>query len=92
MREERTLFATLCEVELGLFHVTYRVDGVGFGNPNLPRYEVGATASQAQRRIEQQARECGYSAVVWETAFAAVPPPPPSVRREAPRREARPSH
>jgi hypothetical protein len=75
MTEERTLIATLCEVERGLFHVAYRVDGAAIGHHNMPRYEVGATALDVQQRIGQRARECGYGAVVWEIAFAAAWPP-----------------
>jgi hypothetical protein len=90
MTEERMLIATLCEIERGLFHVAYRVDGAAFGHHNLPRYEVGATALDVRRRIEQRARECGFGAVVWQMAFAAALPLsaheaalPPSAHGEA---------
>ncbi len=68
--EEQVLRATLCEIERGLFHVLYRMEGVGLGQHHLPRYQVGASASDARRRVEQRARECGYETVAWETEVA----------------------
>jgi hypothetical protein len=81
------LSATLCEIERGLFYVTYTVDGVGLGKHLLPRYQVGTSASDAQQRIEDRARECGYTAVIWKSAVSA-PSARPSPRKEA----ARPAH
>jgi hypothetical protein len=69
MIEEQMLHATLCEIERGLFQVSYHVAGVGLGKHHLPRYQVGTCATDAQSRIEQRARECGYDMVVWESAF-----------------------
>jgi hypothetical protein len=80
------LSATLCEIERGLFYVTYTVDGVGLGKHLLPRYQVGTCASDAQQRIEHRARECGYAAVIWESAVAgpsARPLPPKELARSA---------
>jgi hypothetical protein len=68
LQDGRVLSATLCEVERGLFYVTYTLDSVGLGKHLLPRYQVGISASDAQQRIERRARECGYETVVWETA------------------------
>ncbi len=65
----QTLHATLCEIERGLFQVAYRVEGVSLGQHPLPRYQVGSCAADAQLRVEQQARECGYAVVVWEAEF-----------------------
>jgi hypothetical protein len=70
LRDGRVLSATLCEVERGLFYVTYTIDSAALGRHLLPRYQVGACASDAQKRIEKRARECGYVAVVWEAAPA----------------------
>jgi len=70
LQDGRVLSATLCEVERGLFYVTYAMDSVGLGKHLLPRYQVGSCASDAQQRIEKRARECGYAAVVWEAAPA----------------------
>jgi hypothetical protein len=74
------LSATLCEIERGLFYVTYTVDGVGLGKHLLPRYQVGTCASDAQRRIEDRARECGFRAVIWESAVANPRPVPLSTK------------
>ena len=64
-----SLHATLCEIERGLFHVAYNLQS-GAGKHGLPPYEVGASAAEAKRRIEQRARECGYATVIWDTADA----------------------
>jgi hypothetical protein len=77
--EEQILQATLCEIERGLFRVAYRSSGVGPGIQYLPRYQVGTSASDAQSRIEQCARECGYSSVVWQVTLT----PPPHARSPA---------
>jgi hypothetical protein len=66
MIEERKLHATLCEVERGLFHVAYRMEGTGLGKHHLPLYQLGTCASEARLLIEQQAREHGYALVVWD--------------------------
>jgi hypothetical protein len=71
--EERTLHATLCEVERGLFHVTYRMEGAGLGKHHLPLYQLGTNASEARLLIEQQARERGYAAVVWDSLLPDGP-------------------
>lgn len=73
MPEERTLHATLCEVELGLFHVAYRMEGAGLGKHHLPLYQLGTCASEARLLIEQQARECGYTSVVWDSLLPDTP-------------------
>ena len=70
LRDERVLNATLCEVERGLFYVTYAMDSKSFGKHLLPRYQVGTCATDAQRRIEKRARECGYEKVLWEATAA----------------------
>ena len=77
--EEQILQATLCEIERGLFRVAYRLSGFGPGIQYLPRYQVGTSALDAQSRIEQCARECGYSSVVWEVPLT----PPPRARSAA---------
>jgi hypothetical protein len=83
LKEERMLRATLCEVERGLFHVLYRTEGKGLGQHLLPRYEVGACESDARLRVEQRARECGYSVVVWDTASPDLQMRVPPVGQDA---------
>lgn len=68
----RELYARLCEVERGLFHVNYRTGHEDCQTQTLPRYQVGACASDAMRRIEESARLNGYRLVVWDTAVMAV--------------------
>jgi hypothetical protein len=76
MTEGRMLRATLCEIERGLFCVTYSRDSIERGKHLLPPYQVGTDASDAMRRIEQRARECGYQAITWETTIIDQRPPP----------------
>jgi hypothetical protein len=83
--EGLTVRATLCEIERGLFHVTYSVDGAGPGRHYLPRYQVGTCASDAKQRIEQRAQECGYETVIWEPTLAH-----PSLVRSPAKESARP--
>ncbi len=77
--EAEVLHATLCEIERGLFQVTYRVDGVAVLQHPLPRYQVGSCALDARVQVEQRAQECGYPLIVWETGFTQ----PMSVRPHA---------
>ena len=59
----RILVATMCAIERGLFCVGYRTDAIG---GDLPIYQVGACAADARRRIEVQAKACGFDAVIWD--------------------------
>ncbi len=71
--EERMLYATLCEVERGLFHVSYRMEGAGLGKHHLPLYQLGTCASEARLLIEQQALESGFASVVWDDTSGDTP-------------------
>jgi hypothetical protein len=72
-RHGEKLRATLCEIERGLFHATYRRGRVASEMHALPAYQVGDDAFDAKQRIEQSAQALGYEAVIWETALM-VPP------------------
>jgi hypothetical protein len=79
-RPDRTLHASLCEIERGLFHASYRhpglaPDGAALGTDRhyLPIYQVARSASVARQGIEQSARAVGYDTVIWEdTGMAPV--------------------
>jgi hypothetical protein len=75
--EARVLHATLCEIELGLFHVAYRMEDASLGRGHLPPYQVGSGELDAQRRVEQRALECGYELVVWGDTLTEPPVPQP---------------
>jgi hypothetical protein len=66
----RTLRATLCEVERGVFYATY--PGCESDADELTTYEVGSGSADAKRRIEQRARALGYDSIVW-TETIVVP-------------------
>ncbi len=60
----RRLRATLCEVEHGLFSVSYASES---GDAKtLPIYQVGADVTQAQQRVEERALASGFDTVVWD--------------------------
>lgn len=65
----RTLHATLCEVERGLFQINYRAEKGDRDVRYLPPYEVGACPADARHRIEQDASLYGYSAIIWDVAL-----------------------
>ena len=79
LTEARVLHATLCEIELGLFHIAYRVEDASPGRVQLPRYQVGSGELDAQRRVEQRALECGYELVVWGDDTVTEPSVPQPV-------------
>jgi len=67
------LRATLCEVERGLFRVSYRMEGAGLGKHHLPLYQLGTSASEARLLVEQQVREFGYTSVAWDDLLTDTP-------------------
>ncbi len=60
----RTLRATLCEIERGLFHVRYQVGDAEWDGDDLPRYWVGTSVSDAEQHVRQRALEVGFEAVL----------------------------
>jgi hypothetical protein len=76
---ERILRATLCEIERGLFHVSYRSDATEWDVHELPAYQVGGSAAEAQQRVEARAQRCGFDTVLWDYAlFVAASLPDPA--------------
>jgi hypothetical protein len=69
----RKLHATLCEIEHGLFFVTYET-GMMKRDPRLPPYQVGTSDRDARQRIEQSARMCGYEDISWDLGPGDVNP------------------
>jgi hypothetical protein len=65
IRLGRTLHATLCEVERGVFYVTYPSCNPGFDADELTRYHTGTSAADAKQRIERRAQDLGYAIVTW---------------------------
>ena len=62
----QVLRATLCEVERGLFHVSYHTDDADSVAKELPAYETGACPSDVMQRIEAGAKGYGFEAVIWD--------------------------
>lgn len=67
------LHATLCEIERGLFHVSYRMEGAGLGKHQLPLYQVGSCAAEVRLLIEHQVRESGYTSITWDEPLPDAP-------------------
>jgi hypothetical protein len=80
----RILRATLCEIERGLFHVSYRSDVVEWDVHELPAYQVGASAVDAKQRIEARAQGCGFETVLWEYALVVPTSMPDPTGETAP--------
>jgi hypothetical protein len=69
---ERTLRATLCEIERGVFYATYPGHEAAAGAEELITYQVGTSAADAQRQIERSAQALGFDTIVW-TGTVSVP-------------------
>lgn len=65
----RMLRATICEIERGLFQISYRTESPNWDVDELPPYVVGTCATDVQQRINEQAQKHGFEAVVWDYAL-----------------------
>jgi len=65
----RILSAALCEIECGVFYVSY--PDAGLGSDRLARYQTATSEADARRRIEFNARALGYEAVIWKQTITA---------------------
>jgi hypothetical protein len=63
----RTLRASLCEIERGVFYATYPESDCD--TDELVVYHVGTSAADAKKRIEASARALGYETVIWDQAI-----------------------
>jgi hypothetical protein len=69
IRHKRTLHAALCEVECGVFYVSYPDSDLD--TDKLTTYQVGTSAADAKQRIELTARALGYETVIWQQTVIA---------------------
>jgi hypothetical protein len=67
----RWLWATVCEIEPGLYQAIYSNTGSIPDEDNLPAYKSAVSAEDARRRFERGAREFGYDTVTWIDVNAA---------------------
>ena len=65
----RTLRATLCEIERGVFYATYPDSAAD--TDDLVTYQIGTSAAEAKRGIEENARALGYEIVIWTQTIVA---------------------
>jgi len=65
----RTLRATLCEIERGVFYATY--PDSASDTDELVIYQTGTSAAVAKLRIELNARALGYETVIWKQTIIA---------------------
>ena len=65
----QTLHATLCEVESGVFYVTY--PDCASGANELTTYQTGTCAIEAKQEIERCANALGYNTVIWMESITA---------------------
>ena len=59
------LWATICEIEPGLFQAIYSNTGSDVDEGELPSYQTGAGIADAKRRFEHSARVLRYRTVTW---------------------------
>ena len=59
------LWATIFEIEPGLFQAIYSNTGSEVDESELPSYQTGAGIAEAKRRFEHSARALGYGTVTW---------------------------
>ncbi len=72
IRSKGALRATLCEVEHGVFYVTYPACEDASGIGETATYEMSANSADAKQTIERRARALGYESVMW-TETIVVP-------------------
>jgi hypothetical protein len=72
-RHGATVRATLCEIERGLFYITFIACGPGSDLNDVSQYQVVASAAEARRRIEEECFALGYAKVIWADVLV-VPP------------------
>ncbi len=65
MASGRLLWATICEIEPGLFQVIYSNTGSASGERDLPIYETGVDVKDAKRCFEQAVQVFGYTSITW---------------------------
>jgi hypothetical protein len=65
----RTLRATLCEIERGLFYATYSSHTFESDILELPTYGLGTCASHVKQQMEKSIHTFGYETVMWEDAL-----------------------
>lgn len=68
-RRKRTLYATLCEIECGVFYTSY--PGSDPDANKLTTYQTGTSAADAKLRIELGARALGYDTIIWKQTIDA---------------------
>jgi hypothetical protein len=77
-----TVRASLCEIERGLFHASYRAGAPGpWAMPaarlqHLPVYQVARCAAEARQIIERNALAIGFDGIDWDEDVP-VPATPP---------------
>ena len=68
-----SLRAILCEIERGLFYITYPGDKPQSHILDLPTYSLGRSASEVKLVMEGNIRALGYETILWEDGIV-VPP------------------
>jgi hypothetical protein len=68
-KHSRTLRATLCEIERGLFYATYTSHTFELDILELPTYGLGTCASHVKQWMEESIHAFGYATVIWENAL-----------------------
>jgi hypothetical protein len=64
-REIRSLWATIYEIEPGLFQSVYSNAGTAACLDELPAYQTGSCVSEARQHFEQSAIKLGFGPITW---------------------------
>jgi hypothetical protein len=71
---EALLYATVCEIEHGLFYADFQMPGHAPNVHRLPAYQVGLSAADAKSHMADALRDLGFRTVIWRDGLV-VPPP-----------------
>jgi hypothetical protein len=89
-RRSGTLRATFCEIECGLFYVTYPSHALEPDVLELPTFELGTCASHVKQQMEKSIQAFGYETVEWEDTLVFPQSHSPTPTPAVPATQARP--
>jgi hypothetical protein len=85
--EIHSLWATICEIEPGLFRAVYSNAGTAVDLGKLPQYQTSSCVSEVRRQFEQSAATLGFGPITWIDVDMTPFPPGIAGKGLAPRIE-----
>jgi hypothetical protein len=71
MGNNHTVWATICEIESGLYQAIYSNSGSPSAEKALPAYYAASFLSDAKSMFERSARALGFKGITWIDVSAA---------------------